>query len=118
MKKIGEFIYPWGTGHFTRMMYLDKAIRDSLNKEIDIHYSSSGEIYKKLMQKFSDKDIVHNIEMPTPVDGKKGPSVILSLYNFLFPINGKPPLLSVMANYLRNEGKLYDSQKFDLVIND
>jgi len=118
MKKIGEFIYPWGTGHFTRMMYLDKAIRDSLNKEVDIHYSSSGEIYKKLTQKFSEKDIVHNIEMPTPVDGKKGPSVILSLYNFLFPINCKPPLLSVMANYLRNEGKLYDSQKFDLVIND
>ena len=119
MKKIGGFIYPWGNGHYTRMMYLDKAIRRNAKEEIDIHYTSSGEIYQKLLQKFSEKkDNMHNIEMPIPIDGKKGPSVGLSLFNFLVPISGRPPLVSLVANYLRGEGKLYDQQKFDLVIND
>ena len=119
MKKIGGFIYPWGNGHFTRMMALDRAIHDQIREELDIHYSSSGEIYQKLLQRFSDKkENIHNIVMPTPIDGRRGPSVILSLFNFLLPLGGKPPLVSLMANYLRSEGRLYDNQKFDLVIND
>ena len=119
MKKIGGFIYPWGNGHYTRMMALDRAIHDHIREEIDIHYSSSGEIYQKLLQKFSDrKEKMHNIIMPTPVDGRKGPSLTLSLFNFLLPLGGKPPLVSLMASYLRSEGRLYDTQKFDLVIND
>ena len=119
MKKIGGFIYPWGNGHYTRMMALDRAIHDHIREEIDIHYSSSGEIYQKLLQRFSDrKEKMHNIIMPTPVDGRKGPSLTLSLFNFLLPVGGKPPLVSLMASYLRSEGRLYDKQKFDLVIND
>jgi hypothetical protein len=119
MKKIGGFIYPWGNGHFTRMMNLDKTIHDIIKDEIDIHYTSSGEIYQKLLQKFSQKkNSIHNIEMPTPIDGKKGPSIALSSLNFLLPISGRSPLLPVVTNYLKNEGKLYDSQKFDLVVND
>ncbi len=119
MKKIGGFIYPWGNGHFTRMMALDRVIYNHIREELDIHYSSSGEIYQKLLQIFSDKkDNIHNIIMPTPIDGRKGPSVMLSLFNFIFPMSGRPPLVSLMTNYLRSEGRLYDNQKFDLVIND
>jgi uncharacterized protein (TIGR00661 family) len=119
MKKIGGFIYPWGNGHFTRMMNLDKTINNMMKEDIELHYTSSGEIYQKLLQKFPQKkDRIHNIEMPTPIDGRKGPSITLSSLNFLLPVHGKPPLFSVVTNYLRNEGKLYNSQKFDLVIND
>ncbi len=119
MKKIGGFINPWGNGHFTRMMTLDDAINQNIEDEIEIHYSSSGEIYQKLLKKFpTKKNNLHNIIMPTPVDGRRGPSVTLSLFNFFLPIDGKPPLASVMAKYLIAEGKLYDKEKFDLVIND
>jgi len=118
MKKIGGFIYPWGNGHFTRMMHLDKVIRETMKNDIEIHYSSSGEIYQKLLKKFEEKRLIHNIDMPIPIDGKKGPSVFLSLYNFLLPVKDRAPLLSVMANYLRSEGRLYDNQKFNLIIND
>lgn len=119
MKKIGGFINPWGNGHYTRMMALDEAIRQNGGGEYEMHYSSSGEIYQKLLQKFpTKKENLHNIDIPTPIDGKCGPSVTLSLFNFLLPVAGRPPLVSVMARYLIAEGKLYDSQKFDLVIND
>ncbi len=119
MKKIGGFINPWGNGHFTRMMALDDAIRKNVDDEFEIHYSSSGEIYQKLLKRFpTKKENLHNITIPTPVDGKCGPSVTLSLFNFLLPVKGRPPLVSVMARYLMEEGKLYDKQKFDLVIND
>lgn len=119
MKKIGGFIYPWGNGHFTRMMHLDKTVQDVLGDNVEMHYTSSGEIYQKLLEKFAQKkDTIHNIEMPTPIDGKKGPSIALSSFNFLVPISGRPPLLSVVTSYLRKEGRLYNSQKFDLVIND
>ena len=119
MKKIGGFVYPWGNGHFTRMMHLDKTIQDTMKDDVQMHYTSSGEIYQKLLQKFpQNKDRIHDIEMPTPIDGKKGPSITLSSLNFLLPISGRPPLLSVVTNYLRKEGNLYNNQKFDLVIND
>lgn len=119
MKKIGGFVYPWGNGHFTRMMHLDEAIQDTMKDDVQMHYTSSGEIYQKLLQKFpQNKDRIHNIEMPTPIDGKKGPSITLSSLNFLLPMSGRPPLLSVVTNYLRKEGNLYNNQKFDLVIND
>lgn len=119
MAKIGGFIYPWGNGHFTRMIHLDRAIREDSKLQLDIHYTSSGDVYKKLLQKFPEKkDSIHNIDMPIPIDGKKGPSVGLSLFNFLVPVSGRPPLVKVVASYLRSEGRLYDNQKFDLVIND
>ncbi|NHH96667.1 hypothetical protein DYY66_1792 [Candidatus Nitrosotalea sp. FS] len=55
MKKIGGFIYPWGNGHFTRMMHLDETIQDTMRDNVEMHYTSSGEIYQKLMQKFAQK---------------------------------------------------------------
>ncbi|MGI0087062.1 MAG: glycosyltransferase [Nitrosotalea sp.] len=119
MKKIGGFINPWGNGHFTRMMALDDVIRQNVKDDLDIHYSSSGEIYQKLIKRFSaKKENLHNIVIPTPIDGKCGPSITLSLFNILLPVAGRKPLVSVMAKYLIAEGKLYDKQKFDLVIND
>ena len=119
MKKIGGFINPWGNGHFTRMMSLDDIIHQNVGDDLDIHYSSSGEIYQKLLKRFpAKKENLHNIVIPTPIDGKCGPSITLSLFNILLPVAGRKPLVSVMAKYLIAEGKLYDKQKFDLVIND
>lgn len=119
MKKIGGFINPWGNGHFTRMMALDEVIRQNAEDDLDIHYSSSGEIYQKLLKRFpAKKENLHNITIPTPIDGKCGPSITLSLFNILLPVAGRKPLVSVMAKYLIAEGKLYDKQKFDLVVND
>ena len=56
--------------------------------------------------------------MPTPIDGKFGPSVFLSLLNFLLPVAQNPSLVNQIVNYLREERKLYNKEKFDLVIND
>ena len=56
--------------------------------------------------------------MPTPIDGKMGPSVSLSMLNILLPILENPPLVKQIADYLKEERKLYDKEKFDLVIND
>ena len=119
MLKIGEFIYPWGNGHYTRMMMLDEVLPKYIKSEFEVHYSSKGEIYRKLLEKFpSKKQNIHEIFMPTPIDGKKGPSVTRSLWNFLLPVSGNPPLVKQISNYLRKEAKLYDAEKFDLVIND
>jgi hypothetical protein len=117
--KIGEFIYPWGNGHYTRMMALDKVLPRYIKSEFEVHYSSKGEIYQKLLEKFpTKKQHIHEIFMPTPIDGKKGPSVTRSLWNFLLPVSGNPPLVKQISSYLIKEAKLYDAQKFDLVIND
>jgi len=119
MLKIGEFIYPWGNGHYTRMMALDQVLPKYIKSEFEIHYSSKGEIYRKLVERFpTKKQHIHEIFMPTPIDGKKGPSVTRSLWNFLLPVSGNPPLVKQISNYLTKEAKLYDAQKFDLVIND
>ncbi|HEV2192747.1 MAG TPA: glycosyltransferase [Nitrosopumilaceae archaeon] len=119
MLKIGEFIYPWGNGHYTRMMALDLILPKYIKSEFEVHYSSKGEIYQKLLEKFpTKKQHIHEIFMPTPIDGKKGPSVTRSLWNFLLPVSGNPPLVKQISSYLIKEVKLYDAQKFDLVIND
>ena len=119
MLKIGEFIYPWGNGHYTRMMALDQVLPNYIKSEFEVHYSSKGEIYQKLLEKFpTKKQHIHEIFMPTPIDGKRGPSVTRSLWNFLLPVSGNPPLVKQISSYLKKEAKLYDAQKFDLVIND
>ena len=119
MLKIGEFIYPWGNGHYSRMMRLNEALDDHIKEKFEIHFSSKGDIYEKLLKKFPDKrEKIHEILMPTPIDGKFGPSVSMSLMNLLLPISKNPPLVRQIANYLREERKLYNKEKFDLVIND
>jgi len=119
VKKIGEFIYPWGSGHYTRMMTLNNALNKNMKNEYEIHYSSKAEIYQKLLEKFPTKrHLIHEILMPTPIDGKMGPSVTLSLLNLLLPISKNPPLLKQISDYLKEERKLFDKEKFDLVIND
>ncbi len=101
------------------MMALDAALPKYMKSELEIHYSSKGEIYQKLLQKFpTKKQHIHEIFMPTPIDGKKGPSITRSLWNFLLPVSGNPPLVKQISRYLIEEAKLYDTQKFDLVIND
>ena len=119
MIKLGQFIYAWGNGHYTRMMALDRVLPDYMKDEFEIHYSSKGEIYQKILLKFPEKKHqIHEILMPTPIDGKNGPSVTLSMMNFLLPVSGNPPLVLQISDYLKNEAKLYNNQKFDLVIND
>jgi hypothetical protein len=117
--KIGEFIYPWGSGHYSRMMRLDEVLGDYIKDEIDVHYSSKDHVYEKLIKKIPDKkEKIHEILMPTPIDGKFGPSVSKSLLNILLPIENNPSLIRQIINYLREERKLYNKEKFDLVIND
>ena len=119
MIKIGQFIYPWGNGHFSRMMALDSVLPQYLKDDLEIHYSSGGAIYQKLLQRFpTKKQQIHEILMPTPIDGKHGPSITLSMLNLLLPVSGNPPLVTQISNYLKNEAKLYNKQNFDLVIND
>ncbi|MGI9566113.1 MAG: glycosyltransferase [Nitrosopumilus sp.] len=119
MLKIGEFIYPWGSGHYSRMMRLNDVLGDQIKEEFEVHFSSKDHVYEKLLKKFPDeKERIHEILMPTPIDGKFGPSVSMSLMNLLLPISKNPPLVRQIANYLREERKLYNREKFDLVIND
>ncbi len=119
MLKIGEFIYPWGSGHYSRMMRLNEVLGDHIKEEFEVHFSSKDHVYEKLLKKFPDqKEKIHEILMPTPIDGKFGPSVSKSLMNLLLPISKNPSLVRQITNYLREERKLYNKEKFDLVIND
>ncbi|PIW36197.1 MAG: glycosyltransferase, partial [Nitrosopumilales archaeon CG15_BIG_FIL_POST_REV_8_21_14_020_33_23] len=88
MLKIGQFIYPWGSGHYSRMMRLNEVLEDYIKEEFEVHFSSKDHVYQKLLEKFPDhKDQIHEILMPTPIDGKFGPSILLSMLNFLLPIS-------------------------------
>ncbi|MEM3006727.1 MAG: glycosyltransferase, partial [Candidatus Nitrosotenuis sp.] len=119
MKKIGQFIYSWGNGHYSRMMSLNDELPNYLKDEYEIHYASKDEIYEKLVKKFQDKkQNVHKIMMPTPIDGNYGPSIFLSMLNFALPVRGNPPLINQVRSYLKKEAELFDSIGFDLVIND
>lgn len=119
MLKIGEFIYPWGSGHYSRMMRLNEVLGDHIKEEFEVHFSSKDHVYEKLLKKFPDqREKIHEILMPTPIDGKFGPSVSMSLMNLLLPISKNPPLVRQIVNYLREERKLYNREKFDLAIND
>jgi hypothetical protein len=117
--KIGEFIYPWGSGHYSRMMRLNDALGDHIKEKFEVHFSSKDHVYEKLLKKFpNEKEKIHEILMPTPIDGKFGPSISKSLMNLLLPISNNPSLVKQIASYLREERKLYNKEKFDLVIND
>jgi hypothetical protein len=119
MKKLGQFIYPWGNGHFSRMMRLNDALNDIITDELEIHFFSKGEILEKLYKRFpTKKENIHEILMPTPIDGKMGPSVSLSMLNLLVPVSENQPLVTQISSYLKEERKVFDSKKFDLVIND
>ncbi len=119
MHKIGEFIYPWGSGHYSRMMRFHEAFSDNMKEEFETHFSSRGQVYQKILEKFPNQsDKIHNILMPTPIEGKFGPSVFLSMLNFLLPVAQNPSLVNQIVYYLREERKLYNKEKFDLVIND
>jgi len=120
MKKIAEFIYPWGNGHYQRMMSLNNELLKYTNRhDFQFHFISMDHVYEKLIKRFPQKkEFIHKILMPVPIDGKKGPSSLFSLLNLLIPISNKPPLLKQIFQYLIKEAKLYDEKKFDLVISD
>ena len=101
------------------MMRLNEVLGDYIKEEFEVHFSSKEHVYEKLLKKFPDKkEKIHEILMPTPIDGKFGPSVSMSLMNLLLPVSKNPPLVRQIINYLREERKLYNKEKFDLVIND
>jgi len=56
--------------------------------------------------------------MPTPIDGKVGPSISLSLLNIFFPVADNHSLVNQVKNYMKKEREFYNKEKFDLVIND
>lgn len=118
--KIAEFVYPWGGGHYTRMMRLDAELRRRLGDgNADIHAASKQPIYGRLLEAHpGGPGRVHEVQMPTPIDGGRGPDVARSLLNVLLPAAGNRPLVSQIAAYLREERRLYDSIGFDLVISD
>ena len=117
MAKIGQFIYPWGNGHYSRMVRLNEKLKEMGDNEF--HYFSKGDIYKKLKEKFPDeKENIHEVLMPTPIDGKFGPSLTKSMLNFLLPVDENKPLVTQISSYLKDEAKLYNKIGFDLVIND
>lgn len=119
MKKIGQFIYSWGNGHYSRMMTLDEQLPNFIKEPYEVHYSSKDEIYQKLLKRFPDKkQYIHEIMMPTPIDGKYGPSIFWSVMNFFLPVSNNPPLLKQIKNYLKTENQLFENIGFDLVIND
>ena len=101
------------------MMRLNEVLGDHIKEEFEVHFSSKDHVYEKLLKRFpNQKEKIHEILMPTPIDGKFGPSVSKSLMNILFPISNNPSLIRQIVNYLREERKLYNKEKFDLVIND
>lgn len=124
--KIGEFIYPWGGGHHSRMMRFDLAFRLQMQKDgitdadLEVHYSSKGRIYNRLKEQFGGQAgcHVHEMLMPTPIDGSMGPSLSKSLANLILPVQGNPTLIRQIVDYLRQERRLYNSQRFDLVVSD
>ena len=117
MAKIGQFIYPWGNGHYSRMMRLNEKLKKMDDNEF--HYFSKGDIYEKLLDKFpNEKENIHEVLMPTPIDGKFGPSLTKSMLNFLLPVEENKPLVTQISSYLKDEAKLYNKIGFDLVIND
>lgn len=119
-RKIAEFVYPWGGGHYTRMMRLDAELRRRLGDGgAEIHAASRQPIYGRLLEEHpSGPGMVHEVQMPTPIDGGRGPDVARSLLNVLLPAAGSRPLVSQIAAYLREERRLYDTIGFDLVISD
>lgn len=116
MTKIGEFVYPWGNGHYTRMMRLNDVLREHVPGDTRIHIATKPPIYEKILA--HPGYAAHAVLMPTPIDGRFGPSLPRSLLNLLLPVEGNPPLVSQIACYLREEGRLYDREGFDLAIND
>lgn len=118
MAKIGEFIYSWGNGHYTRMSRLNQVLGEYVTNA-DIHYSSKGEIYEKLLKLYPDSiDNIHNITIPTPIDGKMGPDLIRCLLNITLPVSGMSPLIRQIISYLREERRIFNEQKFDIIVSD
>ncbi len=52
MHKIGEFVYPWGSGHYSRMIRFHEAFSDLMKEDFEAHFSSKDHVYQKLLEKF------------------------------------------------------------------
>ena len=93
MPKIGNFIYPWGNGHYSRMMRLNNEVIAAV-ENAQMHYISKPPIYEKLQERFPEHpERIHKVSVPTPIDGKFGPSLKRSMINVTLPTSGNPPLI-------------------------
>ena len=101
------------------MMRLNRILRASLGDAAEFHISTKSPVYEDLIRRFpKDGPNIHEVLMPTPVDGRLGPSISRSMLNVLLPVSKNPPLVVQVSRYLREERRLYDEERFDLVIND
>lgn len=116
MYRIGEFIYPWGNGHYSRMSRLN-SILDKYIPDAEVHCSSKGDIYERL-RRVMPTGRAHNIMMPTPIDGQVGPDLLRGILNIALPVSGNPPLVSQISSYLQEERRLCDSTGFDVIVSD
>ena len=95
MFKIGEFIYPWGSGHYSRMMRLNDALSDQIKDEFEVHFSSKGHVYEKLLNHYKDLEKVQIIaglknKMPVLVDFiNKNEAITTSLTETISIVNHK-----------------------------
>ncbi|MDA7941045.1 MAG: glycosyltransferase [Nitrosopumilus sp.] len=82
----------------------------------EIHYASGGHVLEKL--RADPSRITHEVPMPVPVEGGSGPSMARSLANVLLPAYGRPPLVRQIADSMRAERRILDSERFDVVVSD
>ena len=53
------------------MMRLNDSLNEKIGNELETHFFSKGEILEKLYKKFpTKKENIHEVLMPTPIDGK------------------------------------------------
>ena len=52
MKKIGQFICPWGNGHFSRMMRLNDALDEIIIDETEMHFLVKEKFLKNSTKNF------------------------------------------------------------------
>ena len=71
MAKIGQFIYPWGNGHYSRMIRLNEKLKEIGDNEF--HYFSKGDIYEKLLEKFPNC-LLYTSPSPRDQRGSRMPS--------------------------------------------
>ena len=55
MKKIGQFIYPWGNGHYSRMMRLNDSLIDTMGDELETHFLAKARSLKNYTKNFLQK---------------------------------------------------------------
>ena len=59
MKKIGQFIYPWGNGHYSRMMRLNDSLNEKIGNELETHFLVKEKFLKNFTRNFLQKKKIY-----------------------------------------------------------